>query len=117
MLTYAWAGYGSLPAFTGYPYLVTRIGACALRHLAIVPADWSRDRLLELLERQASTNQMATCLVLGPAEAWYVNVDRDQDEAAYFWDGAKHGVWYVAAYSALSHRCHRSSIDSSVDGS
>jgi hypothetical protein len=81
MLTYAWAGYGSLPAFTGYPYLVTRIGACALRHLAIVPADWSRDRLLELLERQASTNQMATCLVLGPAEAWYVNVDRDQDEA------------------------------------
>jgi len=81
MLTYAWAGYGSLPAFTGYPYLVTRIGACALRHLAIVPADWSRDRLLELLERQASTNQMATCLVLGPAEAWYVEFNRDRGKA------------------------------------
>jgi hypothetical protein len=79
MLTYAWAGYGSLPAFTGYPYLVTRIGACALRHLAIVPADWSRDRLLELLERQASTNQMSTCLVLGPADALYVDVDVDRD--------------------------------------
>jgi hypothetical protein len=253
MLTYAWAGYGSLPAFTGYPYLVTRIGACALRHVAIVPADWSRDRLVELLQKQASSNQMSTCLVLGPADAIYVDVDRDRVEtgapvaskivpsgmpvveriflpaavletsemaerrlelrtfaernrgtgyivgdnleggraaspedlarlagggpgdprpglgacrtcgelagdllqigapgtrypgsrvirvdcrcanhnrcarcgetladrrlSAYFWDGAKHGVWYVAAYSALSHRCHRSSIDSSVDGS
>jgi hypothetical protein len=80
MLTYAWAGYGSLPAFAGYPYLVTRIGACALRHLTVVPADWSRDRLIELLQKQAASNQMSTCLVLGPADAIYVDIDRDRVE-------------------------------------
>lgn len=65
------------PAFDGYPYLATRIGACALRHLAVVPGDWARDRLVDLCSRQAATNQMPTCLVVGPADAVYVDVDRD----------------------------------------
>src|SRR5688500_3618502 len=34
--------------FDGYPYLVTSIGRCALRHMAILPADWAYRRLLDL---------------------------------------------------------------------
>ena len=60
------------PPFDGYPYLVTRIGRTALRHLAVVPADWPRDRLVDLLRRQADANQLETCLCLGPDDAVYV---------------------------------------------
>ncbi len=66
------AGYRLVPAFEGYPYLVTRIGHTALRHIALVPADWSRERLVDLARRQAEANQLETCLCLGPAEAVYV---------------------------------------------
>lgn len=60
------------PPFDGYPYLVTRIGRTALRHLAVVPAEWPRDGLVDLLRRQANANQLETCLCLGPADAVYV---------------------------------------------
>ena len=60
------------PPFDGYPYLVTRIGRTALRHFAVVPAEWPRDRLVDLLRRQADANQLETCLCLGPADAVYV---------------------------------------------
>src|SRR3990172_6670868 len=47
--------HDSLPEpFDGYPYLVTRIGQTALRHLAVLPADWSRERLLDVARRQAT---------------------------------------------------------------
>ena len=58
--------------FDGYPYLVTRIGRTALRHFTVVPAEWSRDRLVDLLCRQAEANQLETCLCLGPVDAVYV---------------------------------------------
>ena len=79
--TAAWQGFSGRPAFDGYPYLVTRIGPSALRHLAVVPADWPRPRLVELLVRQATTNQLSTCLVLGPSDADYVPIDRERDLA------------------------------------
>ena len=60
------------PPFDGYPYLVTRIGRTALRHFAVVPAEWPRDRLVDLLVRQADANQLETCLCLGPDDAVYV---------------------------------------------
>src|SRR3990172_2578647 len=55
--------------FDGYPYLVTRIGRSALRHMAVLPADWPRGRLLELARRQAEANRLETCLCLGPTDA------------------------------------------------
>jgi hypothetical protein len=55
--------------FDGYPYLVTRIGHSALRHMAVLPADWPRRRLLDLARRQAEANRLETCLCLGPSEA------------------------------------------------
>ena len=69
-------------AFDGYPYMVTRIGACALRHLAVVPGDWARDRLVDLCSRQAATNQMPTCLVDGPEDAVYVDVAGDRAQVS-----------------------------------
>jgi hypothetical protein len=59
-------------AFDGYPYLVTRIGRTALRNMVVLPADWSRERLLELTRRQADANQLETCLCLGPTETLFV---------------------------------------------
>ena len=61
--------------FTGYPYLVTRIGRTALRNIALLPADWSYERLLDLTRRQAIANQLETCLCLGPAESVFVEPD------------------------------------------
>jgi hypothetical protein len=62
-----------VPPFDGYPYLVTRIGRTPLRHFAIVPGDWDRDRLIELARRQAIANKLETCLCLGPNDAVLVS--------------------------------------------
>lgn len=61
-----------LAPFAGYPYLVTRIGHSPIRHMAILPADWPRERLLHLARRQAEANQMDTVVRLGPTEAIYI---------------------------------------------
>jgi hypothetical protein len=70
------------PAFDGYPYLVTRIGRCPLRHMAVLPGDWPRERLLDLTRRQAATNRLDTCLCLGPHDAVYVTADGALSEAS-----------------------------------
>jgi hypothetical protein len=69
--------------FDGYPYLVTRIGRCALRHMAILPADWPYRRLLDLARRQAEANQMETCLCLGPAETVFVSPEGRTTASTY----------------------------------
>ncbi len=69
------------PAFDGYPYLVTRIGHCPLRHMAVLPAEWPRERLLDLARRQAAANRLDTCLCLGPGDAIYVTADGTVSEA------------------------------------
>ena len=63
------------PAFDGFPYLVTRIGHTDLRNVAILPAAWPRQRLVDLARRQAAANQLETCVCIGPADAVYVNPD------------------------------------------
>lgn len=74
----------SLPEpFDGFPYLVTRIGHSALRHMAILPTDWPRGRLLELARRQAEANRLETCLCLGPSEAVYFSPGGEAVEAAF----------------------------------
>ena len=61
--------------FDGFPYLVTRIGNTPLRHIALLPVDWTRDHLVETARRQAFTNRLDTCLTLGPADALYITAD------------------------------------------
>ncbi len=64
-----------LPCFDGYPYLVTRIGRSALRHVSLVPADWPRDRIIELARTQANANRLETAACFGPLDAEYVSAD------------------------------------------
>jgi hypothetical protein len=64
-----------VPPFDGYPYLVTRIGHSALRHVALLPADWSRERLVDLARRQRDANRLDTCAVLGQHDAVYLYID------------------------------------------
>lgn len=64
-----------LPCFDGYPYLVTRIGRSTLRHIALVPADWPRDRINELARTQANANRLETAACFGPNDAAYVPAD------------------------------------------
>ena len=68
--------------FHGYPYLVTRIGHSALRHMAVLPADWPRGRLLDLARRQAEANRLETCLCLGPSDAVFFNPDGEAVDSA-----------------------------------
>ena len=63
-----------MEAFDGFPYLVTRIGRTPLRHVVLLPAEWSRGHLLEVARRQALANQLETRLCQGPADAVYVTV-------------------------------------------
>lgn len=67
--------------FDGYPYLVARIGHSALRHLAVLPADWPRGRLLDLARRQALANRLETSLCIGPAEVVFFAPDGDAEHA------------------------------------
>ncbi len=68
--------------FDGYPYLVTRIGHGALRHMAVLPADWPRERLRDLARRQAEANRLETCLCLGPSDAVFFTPDGEAVESA-----------------------------------
>jgi hypothetical protein len=68
--------------FDGYPYLVTRIGHSPLRHMAVLPTDWPRERLVDLARRQAEANRLETCLCLGPAEAVFFATDGSAAETA-----------------------------------
>ena len=65
----------SPPGFDGFPYLVTRIGRTPLRHLSLLPADWSRARLLDIARRQVAANRLDACLCLGRGDAVYLYAD------------------------------------------
>jgi hypothetical protein len=73
---------GQLRAFDGFPYLVTRIGHTPLRHIALLPADWSIDHQTEVVRRQARANRLDTCLCLGPASAVFVGASGNEFAAS-----------------------------------
>ena len=63
------------PTFTGFPYLLTRIGHTPLRHIELLPADWSRERLLGVARRQRDANRLDACLCLSMGEGVYLSPD------------------------------------------
>lgn len=69
------AGQTLAPCFDGFPYLVSRIGRCALRHIALVPADWPRERIVDLARAQAEANRLETVACFAPGDAVYVGFD------------------------------------------
>lgn len=72
-----------VPPFDGYPYLVSRIGHSALRHIAPVPVDWPRDRLVDLARRQRDANRLDTCLVLGRHDGLYFDLHGGERRAGH----------------------------------
>jgi len=72
-----------VPPFDGYPYLVTRIGHSVLRHVALLPGDWSRERLVDLARRQRDANRLDTCVVLGRHDAVYLYLDGAEGPAEH----------------------------------
>ena len=70
------------PRFNGYPYLVSRIGRSALRHIVLVPADWPRDRITATARAMAEANRFETVACFGPTDAVYVAIDN-----AKTWEG------------------------------
>jgi hypothetical protein len=60
-----------LPAFDGFPYVLTRLVA-AFYHIILLPKGILFEHLLDLTRRQADANRLHTCLVL------------DKDRCVYF---------------------------------
>jgi hypothetical protein len=51
--------------------------------LAVLPADWPRERLLDLTVRQALTNRLETCVCFGPDDSIFVTADGEAHEATF----------------------------------
>lgn len=64
-----------LPVFDGYPYLISRIGHTPLRHIALVPADLPRERIIDLARAQASANRFDAAACLAIDDVVYVYPD------------------------------------------
>lgn len=62
-----------LPAFSGFPYLITRI-APAFYHINLLPLDerYSFYRLREIARRQVDSNRLRACLVLDENRALFL---------------------------------------------
>lgn len=61
--------------FEGFPYLVVRIGHTPLRHISLLPAELTWERLADIARRQVAANRLEACLALGPQEGFYVSPD------------------------------------------
>ncbi len=74
---------GQLPAFSGFPYLLTRITA-DLFHLNLLPLDenYTFDRLLGIARRQVRANKLRVCLVLRKDMSLYFEPDGEETPSA-----------------------------------
>ncbi|HET8734552.1 MAG TPA: hypothetical protein VFM45_12370 [Anaeromyxobacteraceae bacterium] len=84
----------ALATFQGFPYLVTRIGCTPLRHIALLPSEWPRERLLDVARRQRDANRLDTCLCLSMEEGVYLSPQGSE------FTGSLH-VWGIAITGAL----------------
>ena len=64
----------NLPVFGSFPYLATRL-VPALYHLSLLPGSFEPELLRHIAQRQVAANKRPTCLVLGPADCIYYEVD------------------------------------------
>lgn len=95
------------PRFDGYPYLISRIGKSALRHIALLPADWPRERIVAVSRAQAEANRFETAACFGPDDAEYAAFDN-----ARTWPGPTPTGIYVIERIHLADRRRRISASS-----
>ncbi len=71
-----------LPAFLGFPYLVTRI-APSLYHINLLPLDerYGFHRLLDIARRQVHANRLRACLVLDEQTSLFFEDGRETPSA------------------------------------
>lgn len=77
----------AIPAFDGYPYLVTLV-VKGLYHVALLPARDSDDLLRDVTRRQVAANRLQSCLVMGPGNALYVRLDGTEERSSNLPRGA-----------------------------
>jgi hypothetical protein len=70
-----------IPAFDGYPYLVTRV-VKGLYHVALLPSRESYEALRDVTRRQVAANRLQSCLVLDAGTALYVHLDGTEQRSA-----------------------------------
>jgi hypothetical protein len=64
----------NLPFFESFPYLTTRV-VPAFYHLAILPGSFDRELLRHIAQRQVAANKLPTCLVFGPDDCIYYEIN------------------------------------------
>lgn len=69
----------AVPPFEGYPYLVVRIGRTPLRPIALLRADWTRERIVHLAEAQALANRLDVAACFGPDDTVYLGAEEIGD--------------------------------------
>src|SRR5215213_3754732 len=87
------AALAAIPAFDGYPYLVTLV-VKSLCHLALLPPRDSYDVLRDVARRQVAANRLQSCLV----------IDRPPTSGAVRWTRSSSGTRRPATCSATSPR-------------
>lgn len=70
-----------IPAFDGYPYLVTLV-VKNLYHIALLPARDSYDVLRNVTRRQVAANRLQSCLVSDSTTALYVRLDGTEQRSS-----------------------------------
>ena len=64
----------NLPAFESFPYLATRV-VPAFYHLSLLPGSFEAELLRHIARRQVAANRLHTCLVFGPDDCLYYEID------------------------------------------
>lgn len=67
----------NLPVFGSFPYLATRL-VPALYHLSLLPGSFEPELLRYIARRQVAANKLPTCLVFGPDDCLYYEVDETE---------------------------------------
>ncbi len=64
----------NLPVFGSFPYLATRL-VPALYHLSVLPGSFEPELLRHTAQWQVAANKLPTCLVFGPDDCLYYEID------------------------------------------
>lgn len=76
-----------IPAFDGYPYLVTLV-VKGLYHAALLPAQDSYEVLRDVTRRQVAANRLQSCVVIDSSTALYVHLDGSERRSSNLPRGA-----------------------------
>ena len=80
----------NFPFFESFPYLMTRV-VPAFYHLSLLPGSFEVELLRYIAQRQVAANKLPTCLVFGPDDCIYYEIDGTESRS----DAIPHGGYAV----------------------